>query len=322
MTREIIRRKITAAFNLCLLLAVAILFLLNSCGEKKMTGDADDSLPYGIIVDKTDCKPSPPIQSADSIPPNRDCLEYSYHGENRILRVKHINAVFNCCAIINADLGVLGDTVLIKEKESYGPNGPCHCLCYYDVEYEIRNLPVGKYVIKIIEVYTLGNDLPLAVATDLENEPTGIYCIERNILPETASGYLAKYSGCKEGEYSFDGNRLLSPGNCVTVEYDGKRVLRLKHINAVFNCCPDSILADIRISRDSITITERELNSGCRCLCNYDLDYEIINLKPDDYTVTFITPYLLPLMESLIFTIDLRVDTTGLYCWQGRWGPM
>jgi hypothetical protein len=322
MKRRNVRQKSLTVSNLLLFLAVTTIFLLSSCGEKKVTGGEGDSVPYGIIIDKTGCKPSPPIQSADTIPPNRDCLEYSYLGENRILRVKHINAVFNCCAIISADIGILGDTILIKENESYGPDGPCYCLCYYDVLYEIRNLPVGEYVIRIIEAYTLGNELPLAIDADLEQEPMGMYCIERDIIPVTASGYLKGYSGCKAGDYSFDGGRFLSPGNCITFEYDGKKVLHLKHINAVFNCCPDSILADIRISHDSITITERELHSGCRCLCNYDLNYEIINLKPDDYTFTFITPYSFPLMEPLMFTIDLRVDTTGVYCWQGRWGPM
>ena len=55
-------------------------------------------------------------------------------------------------------------------------------------------------------------------------------------------------------------------------------------------------------------------NGGCYCLCLFDVDYEIVNLPPDEYVVTVIEPYVPPGEEPLEFMVDLRTTPSGSYC--------
>ena len=41
----------------------------------------------------------------------------------------------------------------------------------------------------------------------------------------------------------------------VEYEYDGRSVLRLKHVNAGFNCCPGTISADIQVEGGAIRVS-------------------------------------------------------------------
>jgi len=56
----------------------------------------------------------------------------------------------------------------------------------------------------------------------------------------------------------------------------------------------------------------------CNCNCLFDIDYEIINLQPGEYTIKIIEPYLEPYLkygeEILKFTVDLSSSTSGSYC--------
>jgi hypothetical protein len=79
--------------------------------------------------------------------------------------------------------------------------------------------------------------------------------------------------------------------DCVQYQYDGQGTLTLKHVNAGFNCCPGDITAQIDITGNVITVVELENQTGCHCLCLYDLDYEVTNLTPGQYTVRFVEPY-------------------------------
>jgi len=84
----------------------------------------------------------------------------------------------------------------------------------------------------------------------------------------------------------------LSEKSCVQWQYNGS-TLSLSHINAVLNCCP-VFVADVTIDDNNIIIKEIDslFNGGCDCICCYDLEYEIQNLPLDEYTITFLEPYL------------------------------
>lgn len=123
------------------------------------------------------------------------------------------------------------------------------------------------------------------------------------------SGRLVDYDGCK----GFQGDDTPSDKDCMEYQYNGQSVLLLKHVNGRFNCCP-KITANISIDDNTITIEEIEISGDCDCLCLFDLNYVIINLKPGEYTISVIEPYSYEDEEPLEFTVDLSSSTSGSYC--------
>ena len=51
--------------------------------------------------------------------------------------------------------------------------------------------------------------------------------------------------------------------------------LYVNHQNAMFNCCPGTLGADILVEDDRIIIGEYESSGDCDCICPYDLSYEV-----------------------------------------------
>ncbi len=64
--------------------------------------------------------------------------------------------------------------------------------------------------------------------------------------------------------------------------------LHIKHVNAVFNCCPDTIRADVSMEDNIITVVESETDPICDCICDYDLEYTLGPLTPNkEYILIF-----------------------------------
>jgi hypothetical protein len=89
--------------------------------------------------------------------------------------------------------------------------------------------------------------------------------------------------------------------------------LTVKHINAGFNCCPDSLYCKVDLEGDTILIQELENSTLCHCNCLYDLVIEIKGIDLKKYHVKFIEPYVAD-QNKLLFEIDLTEDSTGSYC--------
>ncbi|MCK4224718.1 MAG: hypothetical protein KAX39_06030 [candidate division Zixibacteria bacterium] len=135
--------------------------------------------------------------------------------------------------------------------------------------------------------------------------------------PSSPIGILLNYYGCKEFQKGTPVDSTPPDQDCIEYQYDGASVLLLKHVNAGFNCCPDEILADITIEDNVITIDEDEsleLTGGCDCLCLFDVDYQISNLPPGEYTIRVYGMYLQEGDEILEFTVDLTSSPSGSYC--------
>ena len=148
-----------------------------------------------------------------------------------------------------------------------------------------------------------------------------ILCCSENRITENYSndsesyGSLVTYSGCKEFHSANYINGTPSSNDCIEYQYDGESVLLIKHVNAGFNCCPDEILAEIRVSGNEIIIEEKEeMDMPCPCLCLYDLDYEIANLKPGKYEIKVIEPYITEGDDILETVLDLSSATSGSFC--------
>jgi hypothetical protein len=60
---------------------------------------------------------------------------------------------------------------------------------------------------------------------------------------------------------------------CLEYQYDGLSLLTFTHLDASFNCCLDSLVADIWYEDHVIHVDERSYlhASGCDCHCPYDM---------------------------------------------------
>ena len=140
------------------------------------------------------------------------------------------------------------------------------------------------------------------------------------------TGTLLQANGCKEFLVNATGQMDgYVPGpheDCLEYQYNGTDTFTLRHINGGFNCGPGEIMADIEFNGNVITITERESQQAAAdCLCLFDLDYEIINLVPGEYTLRVIGMYVDPNDQVLEFTLQLLSETSGNYCLQRTYYP-
>jgi hypothetical protein len=129
-------------------------------------------------------------------------------------------------------------------------------------------------------------------------------------------GRLVSRTDCK-GAISTASGAAVAPTSsqeCVEYDYDGRSLLRLKHVNAGFNCCPGTISADIDVSARTVRIEEKESSSLCDCSCLYDLSYEIAALPPGTYRLSVIGPYQPDTDPPLSFDVDLGRAASGSFC--------
>jgi hypothetical protein len=137
--------------------------------------------------------------------------------------------------------------------------------------------------------------------------------------PCSAAGVMLGYFGCKQFSEAPVPDSTPPDQDCIEYQYDGEGILLLQHVNSGFNCCPDEILGDVTITGNHITLTETESlepSGGCFCLCLFDVDYQISDLPPGEYTITVNQLYLQPGAQTLEFTVDLISSPSGSFCVQ------
>jgi hypothetical protein len=144
-------------------------------------GGPPPSCPFGSLTGYDGCIEFGKDGRTDSIPPDQDCVVYQYDGAG-VLLLKHVNAGFNCCPDeLLADITVQDNVITIEEDESL-ESGGCDCLCLFDVDYRIDNLPPGEYTIRIYGMYLLGAEI-LEFTVDLASSPSGTHCVYRDHYP-------------------------------------------------------------------------------------------------------------------------------------------
>ena len=75
-----------------------------------------------------------------------ESVEYSCKSSGR-LYIRHVNAVFNCCAEeLRANASVTDNRIIITESEK---SSACDCICPYDLSFEVGPLTDGKYTVVI-----------------------------------------------------------------------------------------------------------------------------------------------------------------------------
>jgi len=143
--------------------------------------------PEGEIINTSKCKSyasssTKALGDITGISSSQDCIEFSYDGIEK-LSLRHINAALNCCPEeIVSDIQVVDGTITIVEDEILNEvTGGCDCMCLYDIDYEINNLPPGEYSFFVKGPYAYGDDIEFSA--DLVNEPSGIFCVTRYNYP-------------------------------------------------------------------------------------------------------------------------------------------
>ncbi len=136
--------------------------------------------PEGKLIDYSGCKGTVTGISDVEVPEGLDCVECFYSGSN-VLSLKHLNAAFNCCpGEIISDIVVRNDSIIITEDET---EGLCDCICLFDLEYEIINIPTGEYTVLIREPYLCEGDQPLSFSIQLPCLPNYCHCEFRTCYP-------------------------------------------------------------------------------------------------------------------------------------------
>lgn len=129
------------------------------------------------------------------------------------------------------------------------------------------------------------------------------------------TGQLISNSTCKN-DLKSSSQIIETPDSLSCVEYSFDKEtnkLTIKHINAGFNCCPDSLYCKAEQKGDTIQIQEFEKSTKCWCNCLYDLDIVIDGVNKKTYQIKFEEPYIAD-QKKLTFEINLSADSNGRYC--------
>ncbi|MBN1925010.1 MAG: hypothetical protein JW798_04175 [Prolixibacteraceae bacterium] len=161
---------------------------------------------------------------------------------------------------------------------------------------------------KLLKIFVILNFAFFLLLTACDKEPQ-----EKG--PTLITGELISDTGCK----SFGKSVSLEdekPDTLSCIEYsfdETTRVLSINHINAGFNCCPESLYCSVSCHEDTILIEEHETEGLCDCLCLFDLEIEVAGVVPGEYVIQVIEPYNHE-EEELVFNVNLESQKEGAYC--------
>jgi hypothetical protein len=140
-------------------------------------------------------------------------------------------------------------------------------------------------------------------------------CENENNKKSAFTGTLVSASPCKSGSKSAS-EKLSTSDTLSCLNYlfdDSDNKLTIKHINAAFNCCPESIYCTVSLSYDTIIISEYEAMSQCNCDCLYDLDFVINGVESKEYNIKLNEPYSGE-QAKISFKLDLVNDKNSSFC--------
>ncbi len=192
----------------------------------------------------------------DGLPVGSDIIEpedFDYMSLNLIendLQVFHNNAYYNCCVDYQVTYSILGNGINIFE---YDIGTPCYCMCFFDLETIIEDIPAGQYFVTLF---------------DFDGDTVGHESIEI-VPPPGLTNYSA--SDCIEEtradiSYLFDNSTLI-----------------MTHYDAYFFCAADFII-EFEIVQDTLRFYENNISSGMTsCRCDFELSATISYLLSGSY---------------------------------------
>ncbi|NMC44905.1 MAG: hypothetical protein GYA46_13385 [candidate division Zixibacteria bacterium] len=136
--------------------------------------------PSGRLVSHSDCLTMEKGDGDGEATIAQDCIEYQYDGQGTLL-LRHANAGLNCCPEDFAAVITVVDGVITIDETPIP--GFCDCLCLFNLDYTVINLPPGTYTLSILEQCLHVGDLPLKGTIDLMTAPSGSFCLTRDHYP-------------------------------------------------------------------------------------------------------------------------------------------
>lgn len=130
----------------------------------------------------------------------------------------------------------------------------------------------------------------------------------------TITGQVISFTKCKN-EYDSGYSAVITPDSLSCIDYSFDKTnkkLTIKHINAGFNCCPESLFCNVSLAKDTIIVQELQKKNGCKCNCLYDLDIVLNGVQAEKYIIKFVEPFTND-QEKLIFKMDLTKENQGLF---------
>ena len=143
---------------------------------------------------------------------------------------------------------------------------------------------------------------------------SSLSCEKNQVNNNDITGKLINNTDCKTFKSASIGSEVSDTLSCIFYSFDpSANKLILKHVNAGFNCCPESLYCAVSLNNDTIIVQEFEKEALCDCNCLYDLDIELNGVEPKRYYIKIIEPYAIG-QEKLNFELDLGPSNEGSYC--------
>jgi hypothetical protein len=120
-------------------------------------------------------------------------------------------------------------------------------------------------------------------------------------------------SGCKDLVLK-KGESTTPDQDCIQYQWQRGDSLQVLHVNAGFNCCPEGFRTELKVSGDTLIISEFENSSLCDCSCLFDLTYSLAGIERKTWWIRIVEPYVKETDEKLIFKADLGKYSEGEYC--------
>lgn len=151
-----------------MMLAAFVLF--NGC-ESSNIDPHGDMVPDIMLTNNPECKPNSYQNTKGDIPLEDVKTILTWEYSNNTLTLKHENVGFNCCPErIEVGFKIEDRVITITEREK---SSLCDCLCLYDLDLVINDLPAGEYQFKVDEEYLNDGDMEFDFTLDLDTEPSG-----------------------------------------------------------------------------------------------------------------------------------------------------
>lgn len=130
-------------------------------------------------------------------------------------------------------------------------------------------------------------------------------CHEREELP-LESGQLtileSNTEGCKENLKSVGADQY------VELKAESQNHLRVKFVNAIFNCCPGEIISTAFIEDDVLKVVFSEETGMCDCICEYDVECVVGSMENRNYNIEIYINGIEEPDAKLSFTFSSRLD--------------
>ena len=81
---------------------------------------------------------------------NGECEDIEFIVDGNDLTYYHYSEmIYNCCATMIIQLEMEESTIRFIELEHFGEEGPCYCICDYELTATVYSLPSGEYTVEV-----------------------------------------------------------------------------------------------------------------------------------------------------------------------------